>query len=371
MKYTIRILAALLALMMCTGALVACSGDKDEDDEKITLPTESGSEGESGSDESVETKDFSSVQDIELPLPQGVTFTTKDPSVELHHQVSGPASSAECKDDADTKKLPADVNKGALVLVNPSHELVYDPTDDLLKMYENKQYVNNVEIYKQVHSSLMLNEEALQAFNAWMNATFAQTSGYILVSDAYRSFAAQQDIFEKALATYGADKVMQYAMKPNNSDFRAGYSVYLKYMPADKNTYALSDKEAATALAEINSTAAKNGFILRYPKGTSSITGVADTAMPYQYRYVGVAHATVMAACNLTLEEYIVGVKNYTSDSRLKVSTADADYHVFYVPAVADNATTILIPKNADSYSISGNNIDGFIVSVTFNKTNS
>ena len=369
MKYTIRILAALLALLMCTGALVACSGDEDETGEKVTLPGESGTGDETDTDETVESKDFSTVEDIELPLPEVGAFTSNDPAVTLS-QVAGPASS-ECKSDADTKKQPADIGKGALVLVNPSHKLVYDPKDDVIELYASRgKLESGANTYKLSNIYLKLNEAALKAFNAWMASAYSQTNGYILVSDAFRTFEEQQDIFDKALNTYGADKVLQYAMKPNNSDFRAGYSVYLKYMPADKNTYALSDKEAATALAAINASAAQYGFVVRYPKGSSAVTGVSDTAMPYQYRYVGAAHATVMTACGLTLEEYIAGVKNYTSDNRLKVTTANADYHVFYVPAVADNNTTILIPKNADSYDISGNNIDGFIVSVTFNKTN-
>lgn len=370
MKYTIRMLAALLALLFCTGALVACSGSEDETGEKVTLPGESGFEDESNSDETVESKDFSTVTDVELPLPEGVSFTSNVPGVILS-QVSGPASS-ECKTDADTKKLPADIHKGALVLVNPSHELVYDPENDVMDLYSNRgKLESGASTYKLANTSLKLNEAALKAFNAWMAASYTQTSGSILVSDAFRTFAVQQDVFEKALATYGPDKVLQYAMKPNNSDFRAGYSIYLKYMPADGKTYALSDKAAANALAAINSTAAQNGFIARYPKGSSAVTGVSDSAMPYQYRYVGAAHATVMNACGLTLEEYISGVKSYSSANRLKVATDTADYHVFYVPAAKDNTTTILIPKNADSYDISGNNIDGFIVSVTFNKTNS
>ena len=45
------------------------------------------------------------------------------------------------------------------------------------------------------------------------------------------------------------------------------------------------------------------GFILRYPNGTTDITGIIYE--PWHYRYVGQAHAKAITELGITLEEYI------------------------------------------------------------------
>ena len=45
------------------------------------------------------------------------------------------------------------------------------------------------------------------------------------------------------------------------------------------------------------------GFILRYPNGTSEITGIIYE--PWHYRYVGVNHAEAIRELGVTLEEYL------------------------------------------------------------------
>ena len=45
------------------------------------------------------------------------------------------------------------------------------------------------------------------------------------------------------------------------------------------------------------------GFILRYPNGTSDITGIIYE--PWHYRYVGEEYAKIIHEMDLTLEEYL------------------------------------------------------------------
>ena len=49
------------------------------------------------------------------------------------------------------------------------------------------------------------------------------------------------------------------------------------------------------------------GFILRYPKDKTNITGIIYE--PWHFRYVGVEAAKYIMSNNLTLEEYILGTK--------------------------------------------------------------
>ena len=46
----------------------------------------------------------------------------------------------------------------------------------------------------------------------------------------------------------------------------------------------------------------KYGFIIRYPKGSSEITGYKEE--PWHIRYIGTQHATKVHDLNITYDEY-------------------------------------------------------------------
>ena len=68
---------------------------------------------------------------------------------------------------------------------------------------------------------------------------------------------------------------------------------------------------------------------------------------------------------NLCLEEYLTLLRNYTTENHLKIVNWDGGiYEVYYVPAdTTANTSYVLVPPDKD-YTISGNNSDGFIVTV-------
>jgi D-alanyl-D-alanine carboxypeptidase len=113
---------------------------------------------------------------------------------------------------------------------------------------------------------------------------------------------------------------------------------------------------------------AKYGFVFRYDSSKSSSTGVSDE--PNHLRYVGVAHATYMTEHNLCLEEYLELLRNSHSyeQSPLEIVAGDKNYLVYYVAATtADGAsfTSISVPPATEgTYTISGDNMNGFIVTV-------
>ena len=112
---------------------------------------------------------------------------------------------------------------------------------------------------------------------------------------------------------------------------------------------------------------AEYGFIIRYEASKSALTGIVDE--PYHFRYVGVSHATYMTANNLCLEEYLELLRNSHSYDKtpLEFSAGDKDYLVYYVEATADASfTSIPVPPASEgTYTISGDNMNGFIVTVT------
>ena len=66
-----------------------------------------------------------------------------------------------------------------------------------------------------------------------------------------------------------------------------------------------------------------------------------------------------MAEQNLCLEEYIELLRNYSCDGpHLQISANGKDYEVYFCSGM-----TAYVPVSGN-YSISGNNVDGFIVTI-------
>ncbi len=375
MKYFVRILSVLLIAAMAF-SIVACSDDEQETEGKKppvsggTLdlgsddpsasedPSEEPTEAESATEEQA-TVDMESYEapslekptadGFELPTDAEIVISTVDPTA---------------TEDSTTVTVKAEaVHTGSLILVNPQYALKKDPadiTDALVNMYDLRAAGNLKGKFQLKAVNITVQKEAYDSFAAMMLAanTANAKCGNVQVVDAYRSAQRQDDVFNAAGGVNSFEK--------NHSDFQTGYSLQLNYI--DGNTYPLNDKNNADAKAAgdiIANLADDYGFIQRYPAGKSALTGLKDGVMPYLYRYVGIPHARVMAEGGYCLEEYIEFIKNYTEAHQLRVQDGESVYHVFYVPAAAEGAdTTFNVPKNHD-YTVSGNNVDGFIVTVT------
>lgn len=106
----------------------------------------------------------------------------------------------------------------------------------------------------------------------------------------------------------------------------------------------------------INAVKPHYGFVERYPAGKEKITGIAHE--PWHFRYVGFPHSAIMADMELALEEYVELIKNYTLEHPLLYKGTE----IYYVPANG-KSTEIRLPEKS-IYQISGNNVDGFVVTI-------
>lgn len=240
------------------------------------------------------------------------------------------------------------VHTGELLIVNTSHEYVFPTTAAGLKnIYDNRvKYQDVSNTYIVGNPTWKLQGVALDAFNAMMLKHYELfENGSIKVSSAYRSYEDQ------ASSTTSSTPA-------GYSDHHTGLCIALR--PND-GTYLESDHW-------IYQNCHKYGFVVRYPDSKSAVTGV--DGYDYCLRYVGVAHATYMAENNLCMEEYAELLKStYNTSNRLAITGADgAHYEVYYVPAGSGEVTTLQVPKNR-TYTISGDNIGGFIVTVNLDQT--
>ena len=259
------------------------------------------------------------------------------------------------------------VHSGYLILVNYMHEYVFPDESSRVNIYENK-----TEKYKVSYSTYELDKQVLSEFGKFSEEFFdAAGENCITINSAYRTFEDQGQIYEDYVTEYGEEAAKLYVANPGYSEHHTGYAVDLTMIFDDGTAKALKDYDN---LAWINEHLVSHGFILRYPEEKYDLTKINHE--PWHYRYVGVPHSYIISEMNLCLEEYTDFVKDYTCDGQVMCitqdgelvytdyqETPDAGYEIYYVRAdESGSVTNVPVPKDADSYEISGNNIDVFIV---------
>ena len=81
------------------------------------------------------------------------------------------------------------------------------------------------------------------------------------------------------------------------------------------------------------------------------------------FRYVGVAHATYMKTKKLQLSTYLEQLRSTTPDAPLLTKVGKITYASYYLSADGE----ILVPTEHE-YTVSGNNTDGYIITVSITK---
>ncbi len=83
------------------------------------------------------------------------------------------------------------------------------------------------------------------------------------------------------------------------------------------------------------------------------------------FRYVGIPHATYMHNYNLEMDDYLNTLKSYTIEKVLTYTDDEGvAWQIYYVPADRSGKTQISLTATPGSYTISGNNMDGYIVTI-------
>ncbi|MFE7064672.1 D-alanyl-D-alanine carboxypeptidase family protein [Sutcliffiella sp. NPDC057660] len=151
-----------------------------------------------------------------------------------------------------------------------------------------------------------LRMEAAEALEM-MFAGAASEGIELYARSGFRSFETQESIFKNEIATYGYEQAVLYVARPGTSEHQTGLT-----MDITAKSVGLELVESFENTAEgkwLAANAHHYGFILRYPKGKTNITGYAFE--PWHYRYVGVDIATDIFNRGITLEEYMGDVREF------------------------------------------------------------
>lgn len=183
-----------------------------------------------------------------------------------------------------TKK--ADMSKGYAILVNKYTFLPskYAP-NDIVAMSNWYAYPGN-SIRKEVYS----------AFKE-MSAAAKESKITLVVNSSYRDYATQKKIYDDYEDSKGIEYADKYAARPDFSEHQTGLSLDIFTLDSNMNTFENTD-----AFKWLNANSYKYGFILRYPKDKTDITGYSYEA--WHYRYVGKDLAKKVYSSGLTYDEY-------------------------------------------------------------------
>ncbi len=243
-----------------------------------------------------------------------------------------------------------EMHKGSLILINKSYEYAFPTDQTLVSMYELSGSAYDVS-----GTDVQVDQIAAQPLNT-MLTSFYEHSGIsnLLILCGYRSKEESQELFDASVREDGLEHAERYIMRPGYSEHHSALAVDLGVLLDDGGV----DYYSATGdYAWLTQNCHKYGFIVRYPDEKASITQIDYES--WHFRYLGIPNATAIYNESLCLEEYMDFIKHYTADGQhYTVSTADGQYEIYYALG-----TQVPVPAQ-QSYEISGNNVDGFIVTV-------
>ena len=125
---------------------------------------------------------------------------------------------------------------------------------------------------------------------------------YPMLISGYRSYWDQVAMYSQKVAEYGAEYGGQIAARPNTSEHQLGLAVDI--VTAGTLGTRLDSNQAESDVQQwLMEHCWEYGFILRYPEGSTDITGIIYE--PWHYRYVGLEVALELKELGITLEEYL------------------------------------------------------------------
>ncbi len=194
--------------------------------------------------------------------------------------------------DPYSDKPDIDISSWEYTLVNKDNPLSPDYAADMSAVLDGQHFDSHA-------------ADALKEFIA-----AAKAEGLtVYITSSYRSYDTQEYLFNKKVNEYlssegspeaATEKAKTIVAYPGTSEHQLGLACdivdkYYEYMDESIENTPLSIWMAAHS--------AEYGFILRYPKNKTDVTGVMYE--PWHFRYVGKEAATYITQKGLTLEEFV------------------------------------------------------------------
>ena len=235
------------------------------------------------------------------------------------------------------------VHKGNLILVNQAHGYRAKSATTMVPAMDGQ-------------TEVLLHRSAV----VFLNQLMAEIDGWdsIVPVSGWRSLLQQQEIWDSSLAVNGLEFTKTYVAVPGHSEHQTGLAIDLG-LKQKQIDFIRPDFPYEGICQAFRKKAAKYGFVERYPKGKEPVTKIGHE--PWHFRYVGVPHAEIMAKHGFVLEEYIDYIRQFLyGKAAYLLHSGKQEIAVSFVKASQGQATFEL--DDSASHTISGNNIDGWIL---------
>ncbi|WP_404321967.1 VanY-A/VanY-F/VanY-M family D-Ala-D-Ala carboxypeptidase [Cytobacillus firmus] len=230
------------------------------------------------------------------------------------------------------------IYQGNLLLVNSEYPVHPESVkSDVINLSEGNEWTRG---YGLLNSEIYLSEDVEREFSEMIAAAEKEGVRNFSITSGFRGFEEQSVLYQEV----GSD----YALP-------AGYSEHNLGLSLDVGSTQMKMADAPEG-KWIEENAWKYGFILRYPKDKTDVTGIQYE--PWHIRYVGLPHSAIMKEKNFALEEYLEFLKE---EKQISVSMNGKTYTITFYPIPQTRA--INVPDDSN-YEISGNNMDGVFVTV-------
>ena len=230
-----------------------------------------------------------------------------------------------------------DIHYGNLILVNKDYKLEQKKQLDLVSFNEK---------YKDILLSREANE-FLQKILKKINSL-----EQIIPVSGYRSKEEQIQIFSSSLEENGEEFTLKYVALPDSSEHQTGLAIDLGLNQEQIDFIRPSFPDDGIC-KQFRDVMTDYGFIERYSEDKVDITHISKEE--WHFRYVGYPHSKIIKRNHFCLEEYIEYLKNY--GYMINPLVFDG-YEISYL-SLTDDMKEISIDDNT---IISGNNVDGFII---------
>lgn len=238
-----------------------------------------------------------------------------------------------------------EVYAGDLILVNPHYPYRQAADLELVSVDEK-----NPQVLMEAKSAAIL-RQVLAKVGAEQQ---------IIAVSGWRSQQEQIQIFEDSLAQNGREFTEKFVALPNCSEHQTGLAIDLALNQPDID-FLCPEFPYDGICRAFREEAVLWGFIERYPEGKKAVTSIGHE--PWHFRYLGAPHAQIMAQKGLVLEEYHQLLKSHGPGQQpLLFQHEGGRAQISYLPA-AGAKTILTLPQKA-CYELSGNNMDGFIITL-------
>lgn len=240
--------------------------------------------------------------------------------------------------------LPAtSVHAGSLILVNKQHPYHKEIDGPILT-----PVMEGSAVLLERRATVLLSK-LMYDIGGWMK--ISPVSGF-------RSNTEQRALFEQSLRENGAEFTERFVARPGHSEHQTGLAIDLGRKSSDID-FIRPDFPYSGIFQSFRDRALAYGFIERYPEDKEHLTGIAHE--PWHFRYVGAPHAAVMVELGLSLEEYHDFLKQHPHGrTRFVFQNGAQRIAVSYLEAAALADDGLELPQGRP-YTLSGNNIDGYI----------